>query len=278
MKYTNKLNLPECFTKLVSDKKPIPHRYSVTELLGSTKEIQLNRKYHDCIEIDISDCTNMLFGSAVHKLLEENSNPSESEIKFELSVDNCTIVGIADNIHDDEISDYKTATTSKKDFTDYEEQIYAYAWMRLKRDGIITRKGKNIILFKDWSKIKAATNSNYPQSPIYIHKFDINDSDYDYIEKKIKNKLNILESGTIIDCTDEERWYTGTQYAVYKNVSDKRASYVTDNEQDAHNYITNKCEGAGEIKVRKGEYIKCKYYCNCSKFCEQWRKEETDAI
>ena len=41
-------------------------------------------------------------------------------------------------------------------------------------------------------------------------------------------------------CTDEDRWYTGTKYAVYKKVGDARAAYVADTEKDAHNYITNK--------------------------------------
>lgn len=274
MIYTNKLNLPSVFTKIASSKEPIPHRYGITELLGSTKEIKLTRKHWNDIEIDVSDCVNMLFGSAVHKVFEENSCYEESEVKYEVQFGNDIVVGIADVVKDDEISDYKTATTSKKDYKDYEEQIMAYALLRFKKTGYITRKGKAIVLFKDWSKIKAASGGNYPQSPIYVHMFDIQDSDYDYIENKIKNKLNILNSDNIIDCTEEERWYTGTKYAVYKNVSDKKALYVTDNEEDAHNYITNKCNGAAEIQIRRGEYLKCKHYCNCNKFCDQWRKEE----
>ena len=74
-------------------------------------------------------------------------------------------------------------------------------------------------------------------------------------------------------CTDTERWYTGDKYAVYRNVGDKRAALVADTEQEAHDFITNKCGGAGEIQVRKGESLKCKYYCRVSKFCE-YAKEE----
>lgn len=266
MKITNKLNLPGIFEKIVSNNSPKEHRYSITELLNPTKEIKLTRKYWNEIELDVSDCVNMLFGSAVHKVFEENSPYEESEVKYEVQFGEDTVVGVADVVKDDEITDYKTATTSKKDYKDYEDQILAYSLLRLKKTGYITRKGKAIVLFKDWSKIKAATGGNYPQSPIYIHKFDINDSDYDYIEKKITNKLKELNEKEIPECTDEERWYTGTKYAVYKNVSDKRACYVADTEEDAHNYIKDKL-GAAEIQVRKGEYLKCKYYCNCSKFC-----------
>ena len=275
---TNKLGLPGVFEKITSDKEPKEHRYSITELLNSTKEIRLKRKYWDKIEVDVSDLVPAIFGSAVHKVFEENSPFEESEVKYESQFGEDIVVGIADNVKDDTISDYKTATTSKKDFKDYEDQIMAYALLRWKRTGKITRKGIVYILFKDWSKIKAQTSSNYPSSPIYVHTFDIQDSDYDYIEKKIRLKLAEINSSDIPACTDEERWYTGTKYAVYKNASDKRATYITDSEEDAHNFITNKCDGAGEIQVRKGQYIKCDLYCSVSKFCDQCRKEETDVI
>jgi len=54
---------------------------------------------------------------------------------------------------------------------------------------------------------------------------------------------------------------------VFKKVGDKKAAIVCDSEQEAHDYITNKCDGAGEIQVRKGECLKCKYYCKVSKWC-----------
>ena len=267
MKITNKQGLPEVFEKIVSSKPPKPHRYSITELLNPVREIKLTRKFWDDIEMDVTDCVNMLFGSAVHKVFEENSPYEESEVKYEVQFGEDTVVGIADVVKDDEISDYKTATTSKKDYSDYEEQILAYALLRFKKTGYITRKGKAIVLFKDWSKIKASAGGNYPQSPIYVHMFDIHDSDYDYIEKKIIDKLKLINEKEIPECTDEEKWYTGTKYAVYRKAGDKKAAIVCDTEEEAHGYITNKCDGAGEIEVRKGEYLKCKHYCNCYKFC-----------
>ena len=284
MKYTNKLNLPEVFNKIAEkreEKQIVDNRYSVTELLDSTQEIKLKRKYWNNIEIDISDTITALFGSAVHKVFEENSNPEESEVKLEVQFGENTVVGVIDHVKDDLIEDYKTTSVSKvmkKDFKEHENQILIYALLRFKKFGVITRRGKLYYLMKDYSKVKAQSSSNYTQSPIYIHEFEIKDSDYDYIEKMINNKLKELNSEFIPNCTDEERWYTGTEYAVYKNVTDKRASLVTDNEQEAHDFITNKCNGSGEIKVRKGKYLKCELYCNCNKFCDQWRKEENDVI
>lgn len=276
MKYTNKLNLPEVFTKIYQDnnREINPHRFSVTELLSPTKQILLSRKYYNEIEEDISDCIPALFGSAVHKVFEENSNKDEAEIKLEVEFGEDTIVGIIDHAKDDEIDDYKTCSVSKvskKDFSDHETQIKLYALLRFKRDGIITRKGKLFYLMKDWSKVKSAYSSDYPKSPIYVHEFNIEDSDYDYAETYIKNKLAEIHDNTVgYLCSEEDRWYTGTKYAVYKNAGDKRAAYVTDSEEDAHNYITNKCNGAGEIEVRKGNYLKCELYCSVNKFCDQY--------
>lgn len=283
MKITNKLNLPEAFVKFVSDgdREYVDHRYSVTELLLSVREILLNRKYAQEIEYDVSDSIPALFGTAVHQILENYApvleSGVESESKVEAAFGDDIVAGRIDllNITDSCIEDYKTCSVSKvmkNDFEDWRLQGLMYALLIFKQKGIVIRHLRFHALMKDWSKIKSATSSNYPATAITTWKYDIQDSDYDYIENYIKQKLNwinlYLESGALPECTDEERWYTGTKYAVYKNVGDKKAAYVADTEEDAHNYIHSKL-GAAEIEVRKGEYLKCKYYCSCCKFCEK---------
>lgn len=272
---TNKHNLPQSIVNLVKDKEHVENRYSVTELLGSTREILLLRKYANKIEVDVSDTITALFGSAVHKLLEE-ADSENAEVKMEYTYNNITIVGVADKITDDAIEDYKTTSVSKvqrSDFSDWRDQGLAYAWLRFKTTGEIKRKLRFYALLKDWSKVRYANSSNYPATPLFTWEYDISDSDYDYIEKKIKNKVAEIKEGKLLECTDEERWYTGTKYAVYAKAGDKRASYITDDEDDAHNYISNKCNGAGWMQVRKGDYLKCQLYCKVSKFCDQCKEE-----
>lgn len=281
MIYTNKLNLPNSIINSVVEKNPpVDNRYSVTELLKSIREIKLYRKYYKDIKVDVSDLINVLFGSAVHKILEDNTDEPdvEKEIKMEFNFNGITIVGKFDrrNLKKQLIEDYKTgkvSTVTSNDFEEYRLQGLIYSWMTFKLTGVIIRKLRFYILLKDYSKIKASNISNYPSSPIYVWEYDVEDSDYDYIEKYLNNKISLLNKNDISECSDEERWYTGTKYAVYKNVGDKRAAIVCDTEEEAHGYITNKCDGKGEIQVRKGEYLKCKHYCNCCEFCEQWRKE-----
>lgn len=283
---TNKLNLPEAFVKYANEgnREYKEHRYSVTELLLSTREILLNRKYAQYIETDVSECVPALFGTAVHQVLEGYAPVLESGVEAECSVEcqfgDDVVAGRIDllNISDSCIEDYKTCSVSKvmkEDFEDWKIQGLEYALLVFKQKGIVIRKLKFYALMKDWSKIKSATSANYPASPIYVWEYKVDDSDYDYIENWIKQRLNwinlYLESDSLPECTDEERWYTGTKYAVYKNVGDKKAIYIADTEEDAHSYIHSKL-GAAEIQVRKGEYLKCKYYCSCSKFCEKGDK------
>lgn len=285
MIYTNRQNLPEQFIPSEENKKPVDKVFSVTELLLSTHEILLQRKFFDKIEIDIADTIPALFGTAVHSIMEkkvpddylaEQSMYAMFDINGELYKvkGRCDLISLIHKI----IEDYKTCSCSKiqkKDFKDWKEQGLMYSYLAWKFFNVIIRKIKFYALIKDWSKVKAASNSEYPQSPIFVWEYDVQDSDYDYIEEFMIEKLKDIHNTTIMHlCSDEERWYTGTQYAVYKKVSDKRATYVTDDEQDAHNFIRNKCDGAAEIQVRKGEYLKCKLYCSCSKFCEQWKGEK----
>lgn len=283
MKLTNKLNLPEPFLIFASknNHEYSENRYSVTELLLPIREILLNRKYADKIESDISESIPALFGTAVHSVLEENTpilNEMFSEESVEYDFDGTVLSGRIDllNLKNLSIEDYKTCSVSKvmkEDFEDWKMQGLMYAYLVYKTKGVIIRNLVFYALMKDWSKMKSATSSNYPSSAIYVWKYQIEDSDYDYIEKWIKLRLELInkyiESDTLPNCTDEERWYTGTKYAVYKHAGDKKAAIVCDSEEEAHGYIRNKCDGAGEIDVRKGEYLKCKYYCNCYKFCEK---------
>lgn len=286
MKMTNKLNLPEPFVIYANkdSHEPKEHRYSVTELLLPTREILLNRRYYNDVEQDVSEVIPALFGTAVHTILESNTpllSHLNSEMKIEMQFGEDTVAGRIDlfDSKELEIIDYKTCSTSKvmkKDFEDFRFQGLAYAYAIFKKYGLVTKRLKFPCLMKDWSKMKASVSTEYPQSPVYIWKYELQDSDYDYIEGLIKDKLreinDAIETGVLPECSDEEKWYTGTKYAVYKNVGDKKATYVADTEEDAHNYIRNKL-GAAEIEVRKGEYLKCKLYCSCYKFCEKEAKK-----
>lgn len=287
MNLTNKLNLPSSFVQYAKNHE---HEYSdktfsVTELLLPVREIILQRKFHDKLTQDVSDYIPALFGTAVHSVLEENTPEDKnlvSETNLSVSFGEYSISGRIDLLNFEELSieDYKTCSVSKvakEDFEDWRLQGLMYAYLVWRDKHIILKKLKFYAIMKDWSKIKSQTSSNYPSSAVYVWEYQLQDSDYDFIEKWIERKLddvvNAILKNEVPDCTEEEKWYSGTVYAVYKKKDDKRAATLCNTEEEARGYILNKLNGIGEIQVRYGEDVKCKYYCPCSKFCLKGEKK-----
>jgi hypothetical protein len=264
---TNKLNLPNSFVNYVSKEShsPVKNRYSVTELLKPTREIVLTRLYE--FNEDVSDYIPALFGTAVHKILEENTTEGKAELKLEVPFNQYTIVGKIDLLNNDEIIDYKTCSTSKilkEDFDDWKMQGLLYAYLIYLKNGTRIKRLKFYALLKDYSKLK-----HQDLKPIYVYEYNIADSDIIYIEEWLNKKLIEIENGfkELPECTDKEKWFTGNKYAIYKNSGDKRAYKVCDSEQEAHETIA-KIGGAGEIEVRLGENVKCMNYCKCYDYCK----------
>ena len=282
MKITNKLNLPKPFEAIAEadGHAPQPHRYSVTELIMPIRAILLRREHYGEIERDVADCVPAMLGSAVHEILrgKDEGDGILAEEPVEARFGEDTVSGRIDrlNMRDFVIEDYKTCSVSKvmkSDFDDWYMQGMAYALLAWKQRGVLTRKLRFYAIMKDWSKIKSATGGNYPQSAVYVWERRIEDSDYDFIERWVTKRLEAinecLSEGAYPECTPEECWNTGDKWAVYKKAGDKRASAVCDSEKEAHTYIAEKCGGVGQIEFRPGEPVKCKYYCDCSRFCKK---------
>lgn len=276
MRHTNRLNLPEQFVRLAESD---PHTYkdnyySVTELLKPVREIVLERVHRDEIVRDIADEIPAILGTAVHAIFQSAADPKDwPEVALEARFGDCAVTGRADLLSGEEIVDYKTTSSGKVmkgDFAEWERQVKCYAYLLFRSKGLIARKGTVYAIIKDWSKVKAASNPNYPQSAVVVHGFPIADSDYDETQSWIETRLAEIKAAyeTLPECTDEEKWYTGTKYAVFKNPGDKRAAAVLDSEDEAHTYITERLGGVGQIDVRKGQCLKCDHYCDCRAICK----------
>ena len=293
MKYTNKHNAPEALMNYVNNEEkahdPLENTFSVTELLDPVQEIVLKRHFHDKLEMDISDKFTALLGTGIHKVLELNKD-NESEVEFPMEMkffDKYTLKGRCDVLNRSKklIEDYKTCTTSKiqkMDFAEWRLQGLMYAYILYFNYHIEIRNLKFYGFMKDWSKIKASKNPSYPQNPIYTWTYTISDSDFDEIQDFIYGKLKLIDENinnypvALMGCTEDDRWYSGDEYAVFKKPGDKRATKVFDSEQAAKEFITNECGGVGEIQMRKGESVKCKYYCICKDFCKQYKEENNE--
>ncbi|MBE5820407.1 MAG: PD-(D/E)XK nuclease family protein [Clostridiales bacterium] len=283
MKICNKLNLPKPFVSAVTREYEYKEKqYSVTTILKDIREILLTRRHHNEIEQDVADMIWLIFGTAVHKVLEdsEEENVELKEEHFSEEVFNgYKLSGQADlyNAKEKMVIDYKTCSAWKvvfDDWEDYRKQLLMYAWA-FKKMGFEVEKGQIVAVIKDHSKTKAKVDKDYPKYPVYKKTFEFKDKDFEEIEKFIIDKFKEIEKYENIPdeelpiCSEESRWNTGDKFAVKKK-GNKRALKVYDTLEEANEHI-EKDENL-ELEIRKGEDKKCLEYCSCCEFCDYWKQ------
>lgn len=293
MKVTNKYGLPQALVDFIKESrfKHTEKHYSVTTILNPTRNILLNRRHEDEIEIDASSCVIQLLGTATHSLLEKFDKTGNAEIYLKQEiVDGYYLTGKCDLYNEETFSleDYKTANVWKikfQDFEDWRMQGLMYAWL-LRRQGKHVARLKFHAILKDWTarelRLAKMKNEWYPETPVYTWEHEISEFDMREIEWFIKQKFNEIQIAELLtddelpDCGKEDTWYTGDKYAVYKDDKAAKAVRVLDTEQEAKDYIENKMSGKGIIKFRKGEYRRCQDYCECCKFCKYYEERKPE--
>lgn len=284
MKLTNELNLPQPFVDAAtSDYQYTDKRYSVTSVLKGTREAILQRRHADEIETDVSEMVWAIFGSAVHKILEQSEETADQLKENWLSVEvqnGYELSGIFD-LYDDAtgtVTDYKTATVWKfiyKEFDDWRTQCLAYVWL-LRKIGFNARRGEIVGMLKDHSKTKAKTDHTYPQYPVQRIGWNFTDKDLEGFESWLKAKFSEIEAAEKLSdddlplCSDVERWHKPDKYAVMKE-GRKTAVKLYDSEEEANARVES--EGKGYyVEHRKGEDSKCLNYCSAREFCSHYRE------
>ena len=167
MRYTNKLGLPRAMVKAVERDGHRQADFSVTQMLKGATEIALERMFPDKLEMDVADAVNMMMGSAVHKLFEEqvtwnvlNEHYMEADVYAGF-----TVSGTADvlDMALEEVIDYKTCSVWKviyKDYDDWRKQLKGYLWLWFIENGKVWHKARIIALIKDWSPTEAKRDRN----------------------------------------------------------------------------------------------------------------------
>jgi DNA-binding Lrp family transcriptional regulator len=280
MLVTNKHNLPQSLVNAVTTERHNKEgSVSATTLLQGVKQIILTERHWDEIEDDVSDRVWALFGTAVHKLLEECNPNAFTEEKFEVERGPKTVTGQVDlyDMEEKTITDYKTASVWKikfQNFDDWRRQGLIYSWL-LKQEGLEVKRCRFIAMLRDWTKGEAQRNADYPQSQVYEYVFDVTEKDLSEIEIFINDKvLQIIENekksdDEIAPCTGEERWETETTWAI-KKVGRKTALKVCHTKAEAEELLPKL--GGTEIEERKGQSKRCTDYCLCNKFCNFYKE------
>lgn len=290
MKITNSLGLPEPFVDAAtSEHEYTPKRYSVTQALKGTREAILTRRHADEIEKDVSDMAWLIFGTAVHSVLE-NARESDTQLKenwVSAEMPNGYVLSGIFDLYDDAtgtVTDYKTATAWKVvygDWADYRDQLMAYCWI-LRQMGFDARRGEIVALLKDHSKTRARTERGYPAHPVYRIGWEFPEDDLAAFGERMAEHFREIERCEALPddelplCAPEQRWAKPDQWAV-KKAGNKKASRVFDNERDAADYAEVLQRDTGRkcvVEFRKGRDQKCLEYCDCRPFCNYGRALE----
>ena len=297
MKITNKKGFPEALEKAVindSYSKGNAKR-SVTGLLSPPRQSALSDMHWDELTEDVSDRTFALYGQLIHLLLERAGEQSRNQITEErlfTEVGGWAISGQTDSLTltaDQErwvISDYKFVTAYKfqRDINGvlimdegYENQLNLYAYL-LEVNGFVV-DGLNIIaIYRDWSKMEAKRNANYPQLGAETHTVALwsHDRAKAFIEERVR--LHQVALYDLPECTPEERWAKPDKFALMPSKTSKRARKLFSSHEEAVEFAhSNPSVKAGwVIEHRKGANIRCENYCLVSEFCEQFKAIQWD--
>ena len=287
MKITNKMNLPQAIVDAVSSDYIQPdNTLRVTQLLKGTCEIVLEKRHGHEVERDASDMIWAIFGTAVHKIIEEATEEADQikEARLYEHIEGMTVTGKFDlyDARTKTAHDWKTCSVWKivyGDFEDWRKQLLMYAWL-LTKAGFPCLRGEITALMKDHSKSKAKVDPSYPQYPVRQIAFNFTEADIEQVEQDITAKVievvdaMLLEDSDLTPCTPEERWNSGDKYAVMKG-KNKRALRVLDSEAEAKAWLeANEDKGGTHIEIRCGEDKKCSEYCSVNTYCPYWISQQ----
>jgi len=284
MKITNKHSIPEDIYKAVVNDSYVREKkiFSVTELIGSPRSVQLERRHEDEIEVDVVDRVRIFSGNCFHTAMEKSNNrhyglDARIEKRLYADVNGQAISGTADLHKDRVLADYKETSVWKyvnSGFTDWIRQLNCYAYI-FNVNGITTEKIVIRVKFYDWKpNDKIRYGASYPNAPIMeleMPLWSIEDTKQ-YLEERVHiHTVNAgLDDEHLDMCTTEEMWEKPTIYAVYKN-DNKKATKLFEDEDEATGYVKDFNEKQSKalysVVIRPGIRVKCESYCNVSSFC-----------
>lgn len=257
-------------------------RYSVTTIIQPLRSFMLRRRHDAEIEEDVSNMIWMLFGTAVHGVLEKAGTADDelAENKMDVKLDNgYTVSGVFDLYSDGKkkVTDYKTCSVFKvlkADYTDWKMQLGIYCWM-LNQIGFECNKGQIVAIMKDWVASKAKFDKDYPRYPVQTVSFTFTEEEIEGYGNWVKERFDEIEKAEKLPddelplCSLSERFNSGIKYAVTQK-GKKRALRVFDSRELAEEYMNN--VGGDKIEERIGEDKRCIDYCSACKFCSYWKE------
>ena len=280
---TNKYNLPEAFMGAL---KAHDDEYqgsrgetdiSATQLIKPPLVLQLYKQKDGEIIEDVSDRIYSIFGSAVHKILEENTETTgTAEQRLFMDCDGWKVSAQGDHLSKDGVlSDYKVTGVFKVqlgDYEEYEEQLNVLCYL-YKEAGLTVEKLQIVALVRDWSirkkRFARLRGQVYPDAPAVVIPIPMWTSEKTHLYIKERVALHKRYEGVALEdieeCTPKEKWQSPSTYAVMKK-GQKNAirGGVCDTLAQAYKKLEEMEKKSGEfyIEERPEEEIRCADYCH----------------
>lgn len=273
MNLTNIHGLPDA---LVNAVKNDPYTgggdISVTKLIDAPQRRALRKRYADLVVEDVSERIWSLMGQAVHTVLERAGTSALVEERLYSTVDDWSVSGQFDRLHleDGVLQDWKVCSTYKADGdVSWERQLNCLRWLAHK-NGYVVNKLQVIAIFRDWKPSEAKRNPDYPQRNVAIIEVPVwtLDEAEAYVKQRVSlhKSTDVQDNPSAVECTEEDRWYSGTSYALMKE-GGKRAKRVVAIKEE----LGDIPEGH-YIEERPGVNRRCEGYCEVAPFCPQFKR------
>lgn len=308
MQITNVQGLPEPIVRAVAN-DPYTRGdsdFSVTQLLQPPRKVQLEQRFSEQLVEDAADRLWALVGQVAHGILERAEVEAIAEQRIYAQVGGFVVSGATDRLilvpekTGYVLQDYKFVTAYGVKIEggakpEWIEQLNSYRYL-LHQNGYNIARMEVVAIYRDWSKLEAKRNQDYPQTQaqrLPVPRWSLDDAET-FLAERVALHADAAARATdwLPDCTDEDRWLKPGKVAVQK-VGNKTASRVTDTPQEAVRWMAWKgliredeqravldtmLEG-GIVKTGKAEYTleyrppsypRCESYCAAAPVCAQW--------
>lgn len=293
MRYTNRLNLPDALVRAVASASDEYDRgdaaYTVTELIGPPRIAALRRLHEEELVVDVADCIYAAEGTAFHTLMEKSERMGMSEKRMYCDFEGTRISGKFDLLHLNDVGllqDYKRTSVYSvlgpggvEPKFEWEAQLNILDYI-LTRNEMFVKELEIVPVFRDWLKSRARIDKSYPQT----QSIRIPVQRWSEVTKEnfIRDRIRLHQaarSGTLPECTREERWIKDDTWKVYKG-DNKRAMnggvFKGPDAEDLARALAATTPGT-RVEFVSGEATRCIDWCPVSQWCSQWQRELREA-
>lgn len=276
MKFSNRSALPDALLRAVEN-DPYSRgdaEFSVTQLLAPARQAALREQHKDEMEEDVEERLFALYGQIGHGILERANRNAIAEKRYFGTIGGARVSGQLDTLDLDNsiLSDWKFTTAwGFKPGTPPKPEWVAQLNMQLellRQNGQDAKTLQIIGLLRDFSKMEAARNFDYPRQPVVTLTIPMWDR-AKTVEFMWSRIVAHREARKILpECSGDERWAKPDVHAVMKK---GRKSAVRLYETAAEALVHAGTSRDLSVQFRRGSNTRCEFYCNVSKFCSQYQ-------